>query len=108
MDLRDQLQATLGTAYTFKRELGGGGMSRVFVADEIRFRRKVVIKVLSPELLEGISAERFEREIQLAASLQQANIVPVLSAGDAWNAVFHDAVRRRGEPAQPIEISRGA
>ena len=82
-DLRDHLQATLGSAYTLERELGGGGMSRVFLADEARLRRKVVVKVLSPELFEGISAERFEREIQLAASLQQANIVPVLSAGDA-------------------------
>src|SRR5205823_1822713 len=81
MDLRDQLQATLGTTYTLDRELGGGGMSRVFVADETRLGRKVVVKVLSPELAAGISAERFEREIKVAASLQQANIVPVLSAG---------------------------
>ena len=49
-DLRDQLQTTLGESYTLERELGGGGMSRVFVADEIRLGRKVVVKVLSPEL----------------------------------------------------------
>ena len=95
MDLRTQLQATLGSAYTLERELGGGGMSRVFVADETRLGRKVVVKVLSPELAAGISAERFEREIQLAASLQQANIVPVLSRRrDGRPAVLHDAVRR--------------
>ncbi len=82
MDLRDQLQQTLTGSYTLERELGGGGMSRVFVAHELRLQRKVVVKVLSPELAAGISAERFEREIQLAASLQQANIVPVLTAGD--------------------------
>jgi len=80
--LRDQLQRTLTATHTLERELGGGGMSRVFVAEETRLRRKVVIKVLSPELAQGLSVERFEREIQLAASLQQANIVPVLSAGD--------------------------
>jgi serine/threonine-protein kinase len=57
-------------------------MSRVFVADERRLNRKVVIKVLSPELAEGLSGDRFEREIQLAASLQQANIVPILAAGE--------------------------
>ncbi len=57
-------------------------MSRVFVATETRLRRKVVVKVLAPDLAQGISVERFEREIQLAASLQQANIVPVLTAGD--------------------------
>ena len=83
MDLRDQLQDTLGGAYTLERELGGGGMARVFVATEHRLNRRVAIKVLSPELMQGISAERFEREILVAASLQQANIVPVLSAGDA-------------------------
>ena len=81
-DLRDQLQAHLGSAFTIERELGGGGMSRVFVANEVRLSRKVVIKVLSPELVRGLNAERFEREILLAASLQQANIVPVLAAGE--------------------------
>ncbi len=89
MDLRDQLQATLTGSYTLERELGGGGMSRVFVAEELRLRRKVVVKVLSPELAEGISVERFEREIQTVAALQQANIVPVLSAGDSNGLPFY-------------------
>ncbi|HVF39784.1 MAG TPA: protein kinase [Gemmatimonadaceae bacterium] len=80
--LLEQLQQSLGSAYTIDRELGGGGMSRVFLATENRFNRKVVVKVLSPELLAGVSAERFEREIQLAARLQQANIVPLLATGD--------------------------
>src|SRR5215210_1165835 len=88
-DLREALQATLTGSYTLERELGGGGMSRVFVADELRLGRKVVVKVLSPELAAGISAERFEREIKLAASLQQANIVPVLSAGDTNGLPFY-------------------
>ena len=80
--LRDQIQTSLGAAYTLERELGGGGMSRVFVVDEIRLRRKLVVKVLSPELAAGVSAERFQREIELAASLQQANIVPLLTVGE--------------------------
>jgi serine/threonine-protein kinase len=82
MELRDQLQKTLANTFLLERELGGGGMSRVFVANETRLNRKVVIKVLSPELSAGVNVERFEREIQLAASLQQANIVPIISAGD--------------------------
>ncbi len=81
-DFVTQLQSSLGTAYLIERELGGGGMSRVFLAMENRLRRRVVVKVLAGELAAGINAERFEREIQVAASLQQANIVPVLSAGD--------------------------
>ena len=80
--LPEQLQQSLGSAYTIERELGGGGMSRVFLATETRFNRRVVVKVLSPDLVAGVSAERFEREIQLAARLQQANIVPLLATGD--------------------------
>ena len=83
MDVLPQLQASLGATYTLERELGGGGMSRVFLAHEAELRRRVVIKVLTPELAAGINAERFDREIKLAASLQQANIVPLLSTGRA-------------------------
>ncbi|HMA24511.1 MAG TPA: protein kinase, partial [Gemmatimonadaceae bacterium] len=82
MALREELQESLGTAYTIDRELGGGGMSRVFLAEETRFGRKVVVKVLAPELAAGINAERFEREIKTVATLQQANIVPLLTAGE--------------------------
>jgi serine/threonine protein kinase/tetratricopeptide (TPR) repeat protein len=80
-DLRSRLQESLGGAYVVERELGGGGMSRVFLAEETAFRRKVVVKVLAPELAEGLSAERFAREVRLVAQLQHPNIVPVLTAG---------------------------
>ena len=82
-DLRPLLQEALGSAFILERELGGGAMSRVFLASESRLRRKVVVKVLTPELAAGVSADRFEREIVLAAQLSHANIVPVLVAGDA-------------------------
>ena len=82
-DMHATLQTSLAASYVLEREIGGGGMSRVFVAEERGLGRRVVIKVLPPELTEGISAERFAREIKLAASLQQANIVPVLAAGTA-------------------------
>ena len=81
--LRDQLQASLGNSYEIDRELGGGGMSRVFVATEAAFGRKVVIKVLPPEMVEGLSVDRFKREIGLAARLQHPHIVPVHTAGEA-------------------------
>ena len=82
-DLRTQLQATLGSGYTLERELGGDGMARVFVAHEHALGRTFVVKVIAPELAEGVSAERFAREVKLAARLQQANIVPVLSTGSS-------------------------
>ena len=86
-DLLDQLQRTLGSNYTIERELGGGGMSRVFVARDESLGRDVVVKVLSPELAHGLSAERFTREIKLAAALQEPHIVPVLSAGQTAGAL---------------------
>ena len=79
--LRQDLQDSLGTAYTLERELGGGGMARVFVAREEQLGRDVVVKVLPPDFIEGLSAERFAREIKLAAQLQEPHIVPVLTAG---------------------------
>ena len=64
-------------------------MSRVFVAEELRLERKVVVKVLSPDLAQGLSVDRFEREIRTVAALQQANIVPVLTAGDTDGLPFY-------------------
>ena len=87
--LRAQLQATLGAAYTLGRELGGGGMSRMFVARDASLERDVVVKVLSPDLAAAVSSERFTREIKLAAGLQQANIVPLLSAGATDGLPFY-------------------
>lgn len=81
-EIRDQLQTALAGTYTIDRELGGGGMSRVFVATETSLSRQVVIKVLPPELSGGVNLERFRREISVVAQLQHPNIVPVLSAGE--------------------------
>jgi serine/threonine-protein kinase len=80
-DLQTQLQAALGGTYALVRELGGGGMSRVFLATETALGRQVVIKVLPPEMGAGVNQERFQREIQLAARLQHPHIVPLLTAG---------------------------
>src|SRR5829696_2018225 len=97
MDLREQLQSTLDTSYTIERELGGGGMSRVFVATETALGRRVVIKVLTPELAEGLSADRFAREIRLAAALQDPHIVPVLAAGVAGSLPYYTMPYVEGE-----------
>ena len=105
-DLREQLQSALGTTYTLDRELGGGGMSRVFVADEVALDRQVVIKVIAAELLEGVSTERFAREVKLAARLQHANIVPLHSAGVAAGLPFYTMPFVRGETLR-ARLSRG-
>ncbi|MGI8546043.1 MAG: serine/threonine-protein kinase [Gemmatimonadaceae bacterium] len=80
-DLGAELQSALGSGYTIQRELGGGGMSRVFVAHDHALDRSVVIKAVLPELASGVSAQRFAAEVHAAATLQHPHIVPVLSAG---------------------------
>ena len=97
MDLRQRVQDSLSGTHTIERELGGGGMSRVFVANEHRLGRKVVVKVLAPDLAAAISAERFEREIRLAASLQQANILPVIAAGEMEGLPYYTMPYVEGE-----------
>jgi serine/threonine-protein kinase len=96
-DVRDQLQSALGSAFTIERELVGGGMSRVFVATETSLGRRVAIKVLSPELANAISAERFRREIQVVAQLQHPHIVPVHAAGDANGLLYYTMPFVEGE-----------
>lgn len=81
LDFDAELRAALGPAYEIERELTGSGMSRVFVALERELNRRVVIKVLPPELAAGVNRERFRREIQLAAQLQHPHIVPLHAAG---------------------------
>ena len=114
-DLRERLQAGFSESYSIEHELGGGGMARVFVATDRALGRRVVIKILSPELAADVSARRFEREIQLAASLQQANIVPVLSAGETdglphYTMPFVDGLslrqrlQREGPPSIPDAV----
>ena len=88
-DLRSQVQQALYASHTLGNELGGGGMSRVFAATETALGRKVVVKVLPPEMAEGLSVERFKREIQLAARLQHAHIVPVLTAGEIGELPYY-------------------
>ncbi|MGQ0640565.1 MAG: protein kinase domain-containing protein [Gemmatimonadaceae bacterium] len=80
------------------RELGGGGMSRVYLAHDVDLERRVVIKVLSTELLSGVSRERFRREVLVSARLQHPNIVPVLNAGEAGGEPYFVMAYVEGEP----------
>jgi serine/threonine-protein kinase len=88
-DLDAQLQAALGPAFRVERELTGGGMSRVFVAEETKLGRRVVVKVFPPELRQFLSAERFHRETRLAAALRHPHIVPLLVAGESADGLVY-------------------
>ena len=88
-DLLARLQAALGDAYRIEKELGGGGMSRLFLANEASLHRQVVIKLLPPEFTSEVSAARFKQEIELAAHLQHPNILPVLAAGSNGDLLYY-------------------
>jgi len=105
-DLQRELQQTLGSTYLLERELGGGGMSRVFLATEPALRRRVVVKVLAPELAMELSGERFSREILLAAALQHPHIVPVLAAGESQGIPFYTMPFVEGESLR-ARLQRG-
>ena len=105
-ELQEALQAHLGSGYTVERELGGGGMSLVFVAQDHRLARLVAIKLLLPSLAATVSVDRFQREIMLAARLQHPHIVPVLSAGELNNLPYFIMPFIQGESLR-ARVTRG-
>ncbi|MGZ8469612.1 MAG: protein kinase domain-containing protein, partial [Gemmatirosa sp.] len=106
--LRAHLDRALGEQYVIEHELGGAGMSRVFVARELALGRSVVLKVLPPELAAGLNVERFRREIQLAAGLQHPHVVPVLSAGSAGGVPYYTMPLVEGESLRTRLAREGA
>ncbi len=107
MPLASRLQATLGTSFRVDRELGGGGMSRVFVAEEVALGRQVVIKLLPPDTAAAVSAERFRREIQLAARLQHPHIVPLITTGEMDGLPFYIMPFVEGESLRARLVRHG-
>ncbi len=83
------LGAALSDRYRIVRELGRGGMATVYLAEDVRHRRNVAIKVLHPELTAVIGAERFLKEIELTAGLQHPHILPLFDSGEADGQLFY-------------------
>src|SRR4030095_6864540 len=103
-DLNERLTTILGDELEIERELGGGGMSRGFVAFDRPLNRRVVVKVLPDEIATALSRERFRREILTSATLQHPNIVPVISARARGGLIYFvmpcgdgESMRRRLE-----------
>ena len=105
--LARRLQAALGDSYTLEHELGGAGMSRVFVATEHALGRRVVVKVLPPDLAAGVNKDRFRREIQLAAQLQHPHIVPLLTAGEHGDLLWFTMPFVEGESLRALLDRQG-
>jgi eukaryotic-like serine/threonine-protein kinase len=83
------LTAALAARYRIERELGQGGMATVYLAEDLKHRRKVAIKVLRPELAAVIGAERFLREIQTIATLQHPHILGLIDSGEVNGTAYY-------------------
>ena len=119
-DLINQLRQSVADRYAIQREVGRGGMATVFLAQDLRHRRPVALKVLHPQLATALGPERFLREIQIAARLQHPHIVPLYDSGQAGDLLFYvmpfipgESLRQRleREPQLPLDdavrIARG-
>ena len=85
----ERLAAAVADRYRLERELGQGGMATVYLAEDLKHHRKVALKVLRPELAATLGAERFLREVTIAANLQHPNILPVHDSGEAEGFLFY-------------------
>ncbi len=88
-DLPATLREALADRYVIERELGRGGMATVFLAQDLKHRRKVAIKVLHADIAAAIGPERFLREIEIAARLQHPHILPLYDSGDAAGFLYY-------------------
>jgi serine/threonine-protein kinase len=88
-DLFDTLRDALADRYAMEREVGRGGMATVYLAEDLKHRRKVAIKVLHPDISAAIGPDRFLREIEIAARLQHPHILPLYDSGEAAGSLFY-------------------
>jgi serine/threonine protein kinase/tetratricopeptide (TPR) repeat protein len=93
----DRLSSALAGRYAIEREIGHGGMATVYLADDLKHRRKVAIKVLRPELSAVLGPERFDREIQIVAGLNHPHILPLHDSGAAEQLLWFSMPYIRGE-----------
>jgi serine/threonine protein kinase/Tfp pilus assembly protein PilF len=95
--LLERLSSTLASRYRLERELGQGGMARVFLAHDLKYEREVAVKVLRPDLAAEVGAARFLREIQIAARLHHPHILPLYDSDQMDDLVFYVMPYVKGE-----------
>jgi serine/threonine-protein kinase len=88
-DLPEALKAALADRYDLIREVGEGGMATVYLAEDLKHRRKVALKVMKPELAAVVGADRFLTEIETTANLQHPNILPLFDSGETEGFLFY-------------------
>ncbi len=88
-DTPSRLTTALSDRYAIERAVGAGGMATVYLAEDLKHRRKVAIKVLRPDIAEVIGAERFLKEIEVTAKLQHPHILPLHDSGEADDFLYY-------------------
>ena len=98
----EDLRTTLGDRYEITREIGTGGMAVVYAATDRRHGRAVAIKTIKPDIATGTAADRFVREIQVAAGLLHPHILPLLDSGAAGEVLYYTMPLVEGESLRDL------
>ncbi|MFC1660552.1 protein kinase [Gemmatimonadota bacterium] len=110
----ERLKAALADRYRIEHEIGSGGMATVYLAEDLKHHRKVAVKVLRPGLADALGAQRFLKEIEVAANLIHPHILPVFDSGEADGFLFYVMpyirggslkARLREEKQLPVELA---
>ncbi|NUQ11181.1 MAG: serine/threonine protein kinase, partial [Gemmatimonadaceae bacterium] len=102
MDLIAQLADALKDRYALDSRIGAGGMATVYLARDVRHKRKVALKVLNPELGAVLGVERFLSEIQVTANLQHPNLLPLFDSGEASGLLYYVMPYVEGESLREL------
>ena len=102
-----RLSAALSGRYRIERELGQGGMATVYLAEDIRHRRQVAIKVLRPDLTAALGPDRFTQEIEIAARLQHPHILGVFDSGSSEGFLYYVMPYVDGESLRERLVRQG-
>ena len=96
-EITARLKTALADRYAIQDELGAGGMATVYLAEDLKHHRKVAVKVLRPELATALGPERFLLEIEIAAKLNHAHIMPLYDSGGADGWLYYVMPLAEGE-----------
>src|SRR5215212_2445874 len=105
--MQEKLSQALETKYRINRELGRGGMATVYLAEDLRHGRDVAVKVLHPDLSSALGADRFLREIRLAARLNHPHILPLFDSGEAGGFLYYVMPYVEGESLRDLMNREG-
>jgi eukaryotic-like serine/threonine-protein kinase len=102
-----RLSQALAHRYRIERQLGAGGMATVYLAEDLRHRRQVAVKVLRPELAAALGPDRFIREIEVAARLHHPHILPLYDSGEADGFLFYVMPYEPGQSLRERLVKEG-